>query len=163
MRVIKLALLSFVFFFGLITVMSLFIPAHVRISRAINIATADSVLYLVATHNQWPRWHPLFKNSNAPGLLQKYNFTLNTIEASDSTVRVAWMQPGKAPILNGWQLYRFSTSDSLALHWYMDFRIKWYPWQKFSSLFYESTYGPLMEQGLKNIKTVVQARKELDK
>jgi hypothetical protein len=157
MRVIKLALISLVTFFGIITTMSLLIPSQVRISRAINIASADRVLFLVATHNQWPRWHPLFQASDAAGLPQKDNFTLNTIEASDSTVRVDWMQPGKTTIINGWQLHQAGSSDSVTLQWYMDFKLKWYPWQKFSSLFYEKTYGTLMEQGLQNIKSIMQA------
>jgi hypothetical protein len=34
----------------------------------------------------------------------------------------------------------------------MDFQLAWYPWQKFSSLFYERTYGAMMERGLANFK-----------
>jgi hypothetical protein len=34
----------------------------------------------------------------------------------------------------------------------MDFRLSWYPWEKFSSLFYEKTYGTMMETGLLNFK-----------
>lgn len=36
----------------------------------------------------------------------------------------------------------------------MDFHLSWYPWQKFGSLLYESTYGAMMEKGLTNIKTL---------
>jgi hypothetical protein len=34
----------------------------------------------------------------------------------------------------------------------MDFRLSWYPWEKFSSLFYEKTYGAMMERGLNDLK-----------
>jgi hypothetical protein len=34
----------------------------------------------------------------------------------------------------------------------MDFQLGWYPWQKFSTFFFESTYGALMEKGLANLK-----------
>jgi hypothetical protein len=37
----------------------------------------------------------------------------------------------------------------------MDFDLKWYPWQKIGSLFYESNYGAMMEQGLHNIKEAI--------
>lgn len=157
MRLIKLAFVSLIVFAGLITTMSLLIPAHVRISRATNIAAADSVLFLVATHNQWPRWHPWFQASNSAGSLQQDNFTLNTTETSDSAVRVEWLQPGRPAIVNGWQLYR-SAADSATLQWYMDFKPGWYPWQKFRSLFYEKTYGAMMEQGLQNIKRLTEKR-----
>lgn len=158
MRLIKLAFLSLVVFACIITAMSLLIPSQVRISRATNIATADSVLFLVATHSQWPRWHPAFQSSHTTGLLQRNNFTLNTIQITDSNVQVDWMQPGRATVVNGWQLYK-STAGSATLQWYMDFKSGWYPWQKFSSLFYEKTYGTMMEQGLQNIKALAQARK----
>ena len=156
MRLIKLVVASAAVFFSLITAMSLLVPSRVRLSRATNMATADSALFLVATHSQWPRWHPALQISNEEGLPQQRSFTRNTIETNDSTVRVEWIQPGKAPVLNGWKLYRFAASDSVTLQWYMDFRLRWYPWEKFSSLFYEKTYVTMMEQGLQNIKQIVQ-------
>jgi hypothetical protein len=36
----------------------------------------------------------------------------------------------------------------------MDFQLGWYPWQKFSSLFYENTYGNMMQDGLARLKSV---------
>jgi hypothetical protein len=34
----------------------------------------------------------------------------------------------------------------------MDFKLRWYPWEKFSSLLLEKRYGPVMEQGLAKLK-----------
>jgi hypothetical protein len=42
----------------------------------------------------------------------------------------------------------------------MDFHLKWYPWKKFSSLFFENRYGVLMEQGLSHIKKITQPSNE---
>jgi hypothetical protein len=39
----------------------------------------------------------------------------------------------------------------------MDFHLRWYPWEKFASLLFEQSYGPKMEQGLGNIKKMVEA------
>ena len=61
-------------------------------------------------------------------------------------------QAHKPEVINGWKIYQHSQVDSLTLQWYMDFQLKWYPWQKFGSLFYENTYGVMMEKGLSNIK-----------
>jgi len=38
----------------------------------------------------------------------------------------------------------------------MDFHLKWYPWEKFSSMLLENRYGPMMEQGLAKLKKVVE-------
>lgn len=155
MRLIKLAFLSLIIFFAIITAMSLLIPSQVRISRAINLANADSLLFLIDDQDQWPRWHPAFRVQNA-GELQQHKISISPLMKTDSLIVMQWKQAGKAPVLNGWRIHRFNPSDSVTLQWYMDFRLRWYPWQKFSSLFYEKTYGTFMEQGLQNIKGLVQ-------
>lgn len=159
MRLLKLAFLSFVVFFGIITAMSLLIPSHIRISKAVNISSdLDSVFYLVINQAQWPRWHPAFQLQNIDSLLHKNKITIIPVLKRDSLITVNWQQSGKKPVANSWQLHRFAKSDSVVLQWYMDFRLEWYPWQKFSSLFYEKTYGTMMEQGLQNIKNIVQLK-----
>src|SRR5215204_538960 len=64
MRVIKLAILSFIFLFLLVTIISLFIPGHIRISKATNIAADDQMAYVYYTGQltKWTEWHPALKN-----------------------------------------------------------------------------------------------------
>lgn len=156
MRLIKLALISFIFLFGMITVFSLFIPSQIRISRAIDIhAHADSILPLVADKNNWPDWHPAYQQANDTAQAQWVKATAwKKLVHSDSLVVIELHPSGKKPIINGWRLYSFN--NSYTLQWYMDFRFSWYPWQKFSSLFYEGTYGKMMEKGLNNLKSQVE-------
>ncbi len=76
------------------------------------------------------------------------NWLLQTASSSITELQ----QEGRKPVISGLQLYGGPASDSLTLQWYMDFQLSWYPWQKFSSLFYEQTYGVMMERGLVNFK-----------
>jgi len=146
MRILKLGLISFVFFALLLFLMGLLVPSHVRISKAINLAAADSaVLHKVSNVAQWPAWHPAYRQ----GLLEKATL-VKTVD-TDSLV-VVNIAHGANSVLNSWQLHRFSTADSLTLQWYMDFKLSVWPWHRFSSLFYEATYGRMMEQGLKNLR-----------
>src|SRR6476646_8572030 len=158
MRLIKLAFISFLVFFGIITAMSLLIPAHIRISKAINISASDSVFYLINDSHQWPRWHPAFQGREATTVLQQSNIIITPLIKTDTLISESWQQAGKPPVLNSWELHRFGTADSVALQWYMDFELKWYPWQKFGSLLYEKTYGTMMEQGLQNIKHIAEQK-----
>lgn len=159
MRVIKLALISFLVFFAIITAISLLIPRHIRISKAINIsAGADSIFYLITNQDQWRYWHPAFQQHDMDALLQQNKTTITPVVKTDTLVMLNWQQQGKHPVVNGWELHRFAATDSVTLQWYMDFHLKWYPWQKFSSLFYEKTYGSMMQQGLQNIKNRVQPK-----
>lgn len=158
MRVIKLFIISLVVLFGLVTAMSLLVPSHIRVSKAINIkADKDSIFSLINNQQNWPRWHPAFlKDSNAYEVLKKNNITVSTLTNNDSVVAMQWQQRNKRPVINTWQVHTFAASDSVALQWYMDFKLRWYPWEKFGSLFYENIYGTMMQDGLVNIKKIVQ-------
>lgn len=157
MRLLKLAIISFVVFFGIITLMSLAIPSNIRISKAVNVsAEAQSPFAYISNMAAWPQWHPAFKEGNMQQTLQQNNITLTPLAVTDTLVTVQWQQEGRRPVINGFQLHSFAGADSLTLQWYMDFKLPWYPWHKFGSLFYEKTYGVMMEQGLANLKEKVQ-------
>ncbi|MEJ0105618.1 MAG: hypothetical protein WDO19_24995 [Bacteroidota bacterium] len=59
-------------------------------------------------------------------------------------------------MISGWEAKSYNQSDSLTVQWYLDFKLKWYPWDKFFSLAYDKMYGTQMEQGLKNLKENVE-------
>jgi hypothetical protein len=147
MRILKLAFISFLFFAALLFLMSLLIPSRVRISKAINLAYADSlVLQQVSDTSQWRRWHPLAQ----AGRIQQQTL-VKKIE-TDTLVVMNLTHAAGSNITNSWALHRFGATDSLTLQWYMDFKLSYLPWHRFSSLFYEATYGRMMEQGLQNLK-----------
>jgi hypothetical protein len=155
-RLIKLALISIVFLFIVVTAISLLIPSHIRISKAINIhAEKDSIFALISDTAKWKRWHPAFMPNDSARkfpsihIIQKFQ--------NDSEIVMHLQQSGKPEVINGWRIYQHSPVDSLTLQWYMDFHLKWYPWKKFASLFYENTYGVMMEKGLDNIRGKVQS------
>lgn len=152
MRIIKLGLISFVFIFVLVFLISLLIPSHIRISRATNLPNhRDSIFSLLKNEKLW---HPAYLDSSTSF---QTNGVQKTITAqNDSTFVYTLQQQGRKPVISGWQLYGTSSSDSLTLQWYMDFKLSWYPWEKFSSLFYERTYGTMMETGLANLKKAMQ-------
>ncbi len=153
MRIIKLAIISFVFLFLVVTLISLLIPSHIRISKAANFGLKkEEIIALVKNKESWKQWHPAFMVDTIRWN-QKISFLLQS--ANDSLVVWKMEQPNKNAVFNGWQIYEYAGADSLTLQWYMDFDLPWYPWQKFGSLFYENTYGVMMEQGLHNLKTIV--------
>jgi hypothetical protein len=150
-KIIKLALISFVLIFGLLTAISLLIPSRVRISKAIDLhAPIDSVRTLITDTTQWKTWHPAYSG----GRQQQATIGFNTI--TDSLITATISSPGKNSLLNGWQFYSHQERESYTLQWYIDFKLRWYPWEKFGSLFYEATYGKMIEQGLSNIKKHTQ-------
>jgi len=151
LRLIKLAIISFLFFFLLLTAISLFIPSRVRISKAVNISpTSSHILSYIGDTATWSEWHPLIQQLKVQSRQQHFRTT--QLAKTDSTVIFQTQYNAQTPITSGWQVYQFPKADSLTLQWYMDFDLKWYPWQKFGSLFYEKTYGTIMQQGLENLR-----------
>ena len=69
---------------------------------------------------------------------------------------IAEIRSGKKKIISGWKTISYPHTDSTTLQWYMDFHLRWYPWEKMASLLFEQSYGPKMEQGLNNIKNLVE-------
>lgn len=156
MRIIKLIIVSALFFFLLLTAMSLLIPSHVRISRAINLPVQHThVMSFVEDTATWKQWHPFFKDRSIQDVLSQNQVQWETKQKNDSLFVMSLTQKGHAPVENTWQLHSLASADSIALQWYMDFRLSWYPWQKFGSLFYEKTYGTMMEQGLYDVKRIL--------
>jgi Polyketide cyclase / dehydrase and lipid transport len=43
------------------------------------------------------------------------------------------------------------------LAWDLKFHIKWYPWAKLASMFYDKNLGPEMEKSLLNLKNVMES------
>lgn len=154
-RVLKLVIISFLFLFFVVTAISLLIPSHIRISKAINMrGKKDSIFALIKDTAKWKLWYPAFMpHDSTPKFpaIAAYTQTHN-----DSEIIMRLQQGTKAPFINGWQIYQHPSTDSLTLQWYMDFNLKWYPWKKFGSLFYENTYGVMMEKGLDNIKNMIR-------
>jgi hypothetical protein len=165
MRVIKLAILSFIFLFLLVTIISLFIPGHITISKATNIIADDTVVYTyIKDLPKWRQWHPALKNipENEFQILKD-----SSISIRGTTIRIAEIKKDELvtemktdngrPILSGFKIIRHQQGDSATLQSYMDFKLRWYPWEKFRSLFYENIYGTQMEQGLRNLKELSEA------
>lgn len=161
MKIIKLLFISALVFFLIVTGFSLLIPSHVKISRATNIAPGkDSVLNQICDLDKWQSWHPQLQNVVLKDTVSSANrivkatangIQLSVLKCSDTAVTVQ-MQKGEHPINNNWVLIKHGPNDSLTLQNFMEFDFSWYPWEKFSSLMLDGSYGPVMEKGLANLK-----------
>lgn len=168
MRAIKLGLLSFIFLFLLITGFSLFIPSRITISRAVNIkANKQQVLAEIQDPAKWTSWYPGLDSAQpvfVEGKLRGYSFDSNSTKpvtllhtANNGDEVLASFHPKKLrPVVNGWKVMSYPAADSVTLQWYMQFHLRWYPWEKFSSLLLDKSHGSKMEMGLMKLRSKVQ-------
>ncbi len=154
MRFIKLAIISLFFLLLLVTLISLLFPSEVRISKAIDLNhDKPAVIRLLADTNAWKRWHPSFIAGSRYYAAQPATYRLQ--QSSDSLVVMEVTFNGRHQVVYGWQFHHYQGSERYTLQWFADFKPGWLPWQRMGSLFYEKTYGVMMEQGLKNIDSVL--------
>lgn len=163
MRFVKLAIISAVILFLLVLGMSLLIPSHIRISRAIDITTSkDSLLPAISDLRQWKEWNVMISDS---GLTRK-DFTENSITTDKLTITkqalvgdtlfTSWQQHNARSFVSGftWQ----GSGERLVLQWYFDIQLRWYPWEKFGSIVFDKQLGPPMEKSLGNLKKLVEKK-----
>jgi hypothetical protein len=159
MRIIKLGIISIIVFSLLITGISLFFPSHVRISKAIDITTTkDSLITNLGHPNYWKKWYPGADTADiiANGIRTRNGKELVVTGMADSTITTITTGPGAKENGSGWNIFPGRNPNSFTVQWYMDFNLRWYPWEKFSSLLLEKRYGLMMEQGLGKLKTLLE-------
>ena len=170
MRVIKLGILSLIFLFILITIISLFFPSHIRISRATDINnTKQAVISFISDPLKWKEWYPggdslaiLYTEGKPKGILLDSSslLGLSILNINDSVVTVG--EVGKTATQRmemGWKVLSAGNENNVVAQWYMDFKLRWYPWEKFKSLFFENIYGAHLERGLANLKELSEGRR----
>jgi len=148
MRLIKLAVISVLFFGVILTIISLMIPRHIRISRGTNVlADKQMVARLIGDTSKWYQWHPMMQREE-----NRKNLVVNIVQQNDTLIRAKLSNESSTTLNHLWQLHTYAGSDSSALLWTFEFDMGWTPWKRFSSVFYDKTYGGMIEQGLQNIK-----------
>jgi len=170
MRLLRFGLISFIVLFLLITGISLFIPSHVIISKAINIkAGNDSVMAQIKDASKWKNWQPgmdtsrlLYIEGVVKGVVLDDKDPANPVyimidKTSVDEVRAQFITKKMKPVITGWKTITYPNNDSVTVQWYMDFHLRWYPWEKFGSLLLEKSHGARMEQGLTNLKKLLQS------
>jgi hypothetical protein len=166
MRLLRLALISFILLFLLVMGISLFIPSHIRISKAINLKSDNNkVMNFVADPAQWKSWYPGLDSSRLlteQGVIKGVFLTrqpkpyLRLVKKEGDEITAEFAGHKMNPVINVWQVIGDARGDSVVFQWYMDFDLRWYPWEKFASLLLEKSYGPKMEQGLNSLKKLVE-------
>lgn len=164
MRVVKLGIISLVAFAFLITGISFLFPSHVRISKATDVRAGKyDVISQLTNHPLRHTWYndadstTVFGKNGKPKLVVNVDNPSNN--AADMTVNIV-VEGASFPDAKvksaGWAVIPAGIPNTVTIQWYMDFRLRWYPWEKFSSLLLEKRYGPVLEKGLEKLKAALE-------
>jgi len=165
MRIARLIIISIIVFFIIVTIISLFIPSQIRISKAIEInSTEERVMAQLSDPRNWKNWYPgadsskfYYLNDTLKGLVldssRKRSIIIGTV-GKDEVKAMYLVRDRQIP--TGWQLA--TGSNSVTVQWYIDFHLRWYPWEKFTSFLFQRVYSPQLQQGLDNLKLYIEQR-----
>jgi len=159
MRLLKLALISFVGLFLVIFLLSLLIPSQMRVSRAINIeAPRDTIFRKLADIREWKNWNVLTNKEQLSSVnysdrkFSSDQMTVDLVSADSGEVITQWKRTGQDPIIGGFTLT--SSGNTTVVQAYFDFKVKWYPWEKFGSIVFDNEIGPPLEKSLEQLKQI---------
>lgn len=118
---------------------------------------------LLGDVRNWKKWYPGADTSEyfvvkgrIMGIKTSDQKGLIITAFTDSSVTTANAGPESKKGESGWNIFPGSVPNTITVQWYRDFHLRWYPWEKFSSLLLEKRYGPPMEQGLGNLKRLLE-------
>lgn len=163
MRLIKLAVISFVVLGLLVTAMSSLLPSTVYVARTINIdAPKDTVFAHISNLVAWKQWYAYMDSSQvtygavsagagASLKVDKTTIIINSI--SSDTITATWQSADNRPLRGSFTFKTDSTNSQTAVQWEFIIPVKWYPWEKFASIVSDKALGGVMEKSLDKLKS----------
>ncbi|MEX6687755.1 SRPBCC family protein [Danxiaibacter flavus] len=160
MRLIKLAVISFVVFFILLTAMGSLFPSNVLVSRAVDIsASPDSIRAYIDDYQKWNEWmegakESEYKVTSSDSVKAFYgNVIITLIKKEPNKWQHRW-KAGKSIQLSSIQI--ISSGSVSTVQWQFEEHVKWYPWEKIGSMMNDKILGGNMEKSLANLKKIVE-------
>jgi hypothetical protein len=163
MRIIKLAIISVIVIFLILTAMSALLPSHTLVSRAVDIRgsiskTKEQAFYL----QNWKNWLTDARGQKAEhsyndSVLSVGETTVSPVTKTDSSFTTSWV-PGNNMISILRIIDHHSPDSLITVQWQMEQKVRWYPWEKFASITKDELWGGAMERSLENLKTIIETR-----
>jgi hypothetical protein len=162
---LKLIIASGIVFFVIILFLFALFPADISVSRVIQIRSSESLVHKkIADLREWKNWNSLVgdvdgasKNtepdiSDSTSISREY-VHIDLLKATTDSVITRWCHKNKS--FTG-DFILTDMNGRVVVQWTLYFHLKWYPWEKLASMFYEKQLGPRMEESL------IKLQKELE-
>ena len=176
MRLIKMFLFVLLGLFGVVTIIGLFIPSSVKISRGVIINADISLLYKelsdVKNWNQWLPWITsdsgaivqLSAVTNQPGSFFRWQGvkyksagTITIKEINQDEILLLHQIKDMNDAMGGFRVRRTgANSEVTEVLWYMEYKLRWYPWERFYGIFLDRIIGPAFDKGLEQLKNYTE-------
>ena len=174
MKILKGVLIGLLFLGLIITAMALLMPSSVRSAESVTIyASKERVINQLQNLRTWSNWFPFSSDSSTPvqlafiqtsGQFQAiewaHNNQVNRIEVmpSDSSgLYYRWLSPGKSPLILHFSILPVQ-DQVFSLNWTIHTVTKWYPWERFSGIFFDQQVKPGQQKALEKLKAILEQK-----
>lgn len=161
MRFIKLIVISFVLLFVLASIMGALLPAHVLVSRAVNIAAhPDSIKGMISDIQQWEHWVEGMNDSSVRiqsatnAQMGKTHVTI--LSVSDTAIVSEWKGQSGPPQTSTIRIYPQPQRGVSIVQWQFEQHLRWYPWERIGSIMNDKIMGPMMEKNLEKLRNYLE-------
>ncbi len=159
----KLILASLIIFSLVILFLFALFPSDISISRVVQISSNEqAVRAKIVDLREWKTWNEMFL-SQLSGSGKSYTSDSDYVSLGNTSIRL--LQAGRDTIASSWQhsdrhftgTYIITKMNGgVLLEWSLHFHLKWYPWEKLASMFYDKQLGTMMENSLLKLKSEVE-------
>ena len=163
MKLIRLALFSVLVLFAIASLIGMLLPAHVLVSRAVNItAPKDSILPYVKDIEQWKGWMDGMQQASVTITSPLHADLAGTIvditSITDSTIVSSWKTKSGNVQISTVRVIGDPAQKITIVQWQFEQKLKWYPWERLGSMMNDKILGTMMEKNLANLKTLIETK-----
>jgi hypothetical protein len=149
---LKLIIASLIVFS--ITILFLFalFPSDIAVSRVVQIrASPQEVQKKITDLTNWRSWNDMLLTQPD----SNNNISIEFLKVVKDTVITQWKNGIKS--FTGTYILTEMNGQTV-VEWTLKFHIKWYPWEKLASMFYDKQLGPVMENSLLKLRNEMEAK-----
>lgn len=169
MRYVKMLLTGLLGLALLATLIGLLMPSSVKVSRGVIIdADSVSVEAILMDQDHWKEWLPWTNQSQGILIQEKgergkkgYEYRWESLDGKNTGLLT---YQGKEPglLLFSYEFKEMNKSQGgfrirkiaegrTEVQWFMEYPLKWYPWERFYGIFIDGMIGSVMETGLQEL------------
>lgn len=168
-KFIKLIIYSTIILFIAVTIIGLLLPPVTRVSRTKDIEMpADSIRRYIFQLEEWKQWIPgadsaaikilAYDDTQRVKSMIMGSFTITVQNRTDSSFITTWNSTENPEQTSTLTLYPHTDGKSATVNWLFEQPVKWYPWERLSTMMFEKIFGIPMEMGLEKLKAVCEKR-----
>jgi hypothetical protein len=170
MRFLKLAIISFIILFLVVSMIGLMFPSTVSVSRAVEVgAPRDTIYQYLNDIKYWKLWMAgadtntiTFESAKTagPGAVARIGTGEVTMtRTAPDSIYMVWKSEKGHVQASGFTIMSHLKDSGFTVQWYFQQKLNWYPWERFASLANDKILGPIMEESLNKLQKILTTKK----